>query len=117
VSRNKMTKPVSFSIGLELLAESHPNDLFVGESARFQLQLNGKPVDKAVSIDVVEGNTRYRNERKTQKITTDKNGWFEIKWQVAGMYLIETEFDMPSKEVGIDIDKYSLFTTLEVNPI
>ena len=116
VSRNKLTKPTSFNQGLELIPQSHPNDLFVGESTRFQLQLNGKPVQQSIELAVVQGNTRYRNNRNIQKVTTDKNGWFEVVWQGAGMYLIEAELDVDSTQQGFDIDTYALFTTLEVNP-
>lgn len=117
ISRNSMTQPSYYAQGLEFVSEGHPNDLFVGEKLRFQLHLNGKVITTATTVDIVKGNTRHRNKRNIQKITSNKSGWFEFSWRESGMYLIETEFEVKSKDKGVDLDTYSMFTTLEVNPI
>jgi len=117
VSRNSMTKPHNLHQDLELVSKEHPNDLFVGETFSFQLVLNGKALTQSTTVDVIKGNTRHRNQRNIRKITSDASGWFSVKWQEPGMYLLETEFDVKSDDENVDIDSYSMFTTLEVNPI
>lgn len=117
VSRNSMTKPHNLHQDLELVSKEHPNDLFVGEKFTFQLVLNGKAITQSTTVDVIKGNTRHRNQRNISKITSDASGWFSVKWQQPGMYLLETEFDVKSDDENVDIDAYSMFTTLEVNPI
>ncbi len=117
VSRNSMTQPHYFGQGLELVSSVHPNDLFVGEKIKFQLHLNGKAITSSTTVDIVKGNTRHRNKRNVQQLTSNASGWFETTWQAAGMYLIETEFEVKSADEGVDLDTYSMFTTLEVNPI
>ena len=116
VSRNKLSEPKLIGRGLELKAAEHPNDLFVGETSRFQLLFNGTPLASPTELLVVREGTRYRNDRETLAVTTNQQGWFDVSWQKPGMYLIETEIDMPSTKDDADIIRYALYTTLEVNP-
>lgn len=74
--------------GLELVVRSHPNDLFAGEKTTFQLLLDGKPA-KAVDVQVIRGNTRYRDRLEEIRATTDEEGAFSVTWPVAGMYWLE----------------------------
>lgn len=117
VSRNSMTQPSYYAQGIELISEGHPNDLFVGEKFRFQLHLNGQAISAPTTVDIVKGNTRHRNKRNIQKVTSNRLGWFEFNWSEPGMYLVEAEFEVKSKDKDVDLDTYSMFTTLEVNPI
>lgn len=116
VSRNKLTTPSKLNKGLELVAKGHPNDLFVGETQGFEIFFNGKPLDKELEIQVVRGNTRYRNEREQQTFTLKGTNQFNVNFEKAGMYLVEAELALPSKEKGIHVDRWAMFTTLEVNP-
>jgi len=115
VSRNGTSKPALLGQGLEISGPTHPNDLFVGEQARFQLLKAGKPAAN-VELAILKGDTRYRNERGEVKVTTDKNGFFSTTWQHPGLYLIEASVSEESTEKGIDNVRYSLFTTLDVAP-
>ena len=115
VSRNGTSKPALLGKGLEISGPTHPNDLFVGEQARFQLLKAGKPAAN-VELAILKGDTRYRNERNEVKITTDKEGFFSTTWQHPGLYLIEASISEDSTEEGIDSVRYSLFTTLDVAP-
>lgn len=117
VSRNGTSKTAYFNQGLEIKTSSHPNDFFVGETTKFQLYLNGDAITKSSTIDVVRGGTRHRNDRDIQSITSNDSGWFEVEWQSSGMYLIETEYSVPSNDEGIDLDTHSMFSTFEVNPM
>jgi len=116
VSRNGTSKPALLGLGLELGGETHPNDLFVGEQAHFQLLQDGKPAGAGIEVSILKGDTRYRNERGEVKVTTDKDGMFTTTWKEPGLYLIETSNDVEINEEGVDAARYSLFTTLEVAP-
>ena len=115
VSRNGTSKPALLGSGLEISGPTHPNDLFVGEEARFQLLKDGKPAAN-VELAILKGDTRYRNERNEVKVTTDKQGFFTNTWQHPGLYLIEASISEDSTEKGIDTVRYALFTTLDVAP-
>lgn len=116
VSRNKMTTPGRLNKGLELVAKSHPNDLFVGEEVSFEIYFKGKPLDTELEVQIVRGNTRYRNKREQQTILLNGSNQFSVSFPEAGMYLVEAELKLPSTEPGIKLDRWALFTTLEVSP-
>ncbi|MEJ6495141.1 DUF4198 domain-containing protein [Pseudoalteromonas lipolytica] len=115
VSRNGTSKPTLLGQGLEISGPTHPNDLFAGEEAKFQLLMDGKPAAD-VELAIVRGSARYRNERDEVKVTTDKKGFFTVTFAHADMYLIEASVDQKPTEADIDNVRYSLFTTLEVAP-
>ncbi len=75
--------------GIELVPVTHPNDLFAGESASFQLLLDGKPAP-GLKIEIVPGATRYRDQQDEIHVTTGADGKFEVKWPKPGMYWLET---------------------------
>ncbi|WXL25057.1 DUF4198 domain-containing protein [Ectopseudomonas mendocina] len=77
--------------GLELAPITHPNDLFEGEAAEFQLLLDGKPA-KGVEVSVIPGGNRYRSELGEIKTTSDADGKIKITWPNAGMYWMEAEY-------------------------
>ncbi len=74
--------------GLELVAVTHPNDLFAGEAATFALQIDGKPA-AGLDIEIVRGGTRYRNAQNEIKMKTGADGKFNVTWPEAGMYWLE----------------------------
>ncbi|MBE0360889.1 DUF4198 domain-containing protein [Pseudoalteromonas aliena] len=116
VSHNGTSKPAQLGLGLELSGPTHPNDLFVGEQARFQLLQDGKSAGEGIEVSILKGDTRYRNDRGEVKVTTDKDGMFTITWKEPGLYLIETSNKVTVNEEGVDSGRYALFTTLEVAP-
>lgn len=75
-------------VGLELVPVTHPNDLFAGEEAKFRLQIDGKPAT-GLDVEIVRGNTRYRNAQDEIKVKTDAKGEFSVTWPEAGMYWLE----------------------------
>jgi uncharacterized GH25 family protein len=75
--------------GIELVPVTHPNDLFAGEAATFQLLLDGKPAS-GLKIEIVPGATRYRDQQSEIHATTGADGKFEVKWPQPGMYWLET---------------------------
>lgn len=115
VSRNKMTQPSRLNKGLELVVVGHPNDLFAKEVVKFEVYFNGKPLNHELDVQVVRGNTRYRNDRAEQVVTLANGHQFDVTFPTAGMYLVEAELKLPSNIPGIDLDRWAFFTTLEVN--
>lgn len=74
--------------GLELAPVTHPNDLFAGEEATFQMLVDGKPAAE-LEVNVVPGGSRYRDKVGEIKLKTDKDGKFAVKWAQPGLYWIE----------------------------
>jgi uncharacterized GH25 family protein len=83
--------------GLELRAETHPNNLAAGEAARFVLLLDGAPAP-GVEVEVVRGGGRYRDRLGEIKLKTGADGAFSVTWPEAGLYWLgaETQDDKAS---------------------
>jgi uncharacterized GH25 family protein len=71
--------------GLELVPDTHPNDLYAGESAKFHFLLDGKPV-RDLEVEIIAGGTRYRDAPDGMRVKTDQDGAASVKWPTAGMY-------------------------------
>lgn len=102
--------------GLEISFETHPNDLYNGETAKFRLLMNGEGV-AGVRVAIAPGGSRYSHDHGETKITTGKKGAFEVKWPAPGMYWLNAEFedDKPSiKNASMRNASYAV--TLEVLP-
>ncbi len=107
----------SVGAGLELAGETHPNDLFVGETAQLQLILDGKPLKEPAAVHITRDGTRHRNQRNTLERQTDASGNFSVIFEQAGMYLLEVEHTRKgAKNSGIDFHHNTLYLTLEVFP-
>jgi hypothetical protein len=103
--------------GLEVLPLTHPNDLFVGEPAQFQLLLNGKHLPQGIEVELTREGTRHRNQRGIQHLTTDPQGNVTVDFDQAGFYLLEVEYTEPGlPDSGIKFQHHSLYLTLEVSP-
>ena len=74
--------------GLELAPVTHPNDLYAGEAASFQMLLDGKPAAD-LDVTVVPGGARYRDKVGEIAVKTDKDGKFSVKWPQPGLYWVE----------------------------
>lgn len=118
VSRNQLTRNVisTSGVGLELAGGTHPNDLFMGESATFEFFLNGAPVPKGVAVNLTLGNTRYRNDRDVLELTTDDHGAVIVEWPSAGVYLMEIDTSAAPSSKDADMASTSLYITFDVNP-
>ncbi|WP_439810660.1 DUF4198 domain-containing protein [Bordetella bronchiseptica] len=75
--------------GLELVAVSHPNDLYSDEPATFQMLLDGKPA-AGLDIEIVPNGSRYRDKIEEIELKTDADGKFQVKWPQPGMYWVHT---------------------------
>jgi len=102
--------------GLELVPVTHPNDLFVGESAKFQFLFEGIPA-AGVKLAIVKGNTRFRNDQNQLDLVTDAKGFVNITWPEAGVYLIEAEFEDDKAKAPATIRTGSYGATFAVLPL
>lgn len=75
-------------VGLELVAVTHPNDLYSGEEATFAFQLDGKPA-AGLEVEVVPGGIRYRDKIGEIALKTDAQGRVTLKWPQPGLYRLE----------------------------
>lgn len=102
--------------GLELKPITHPNDLFAGEQAEFQMLLDGAPAS-GVEVTVIRDGKRYRNQLEEITTTSNAEGVITIEWPQAGMYWLEAELET---EQGVAAPatkrRASYVVTLEVLP-
>lgn len=96
--------------GIELIATTHPNDLFVGETFDFVLHYDGKPLPDQ-KIEITEA--VWTSDRKPQVVTvlTDAQGRASFKLERAGTWLALTRYRTKAP-VGAPVDEYSNSYTL-----
>ncbi len=103
--------------GLQLGGQSHPNDLYAGETLDFSLTFNGAPLVRPAEVSFVQEGTRHRNQRNEKKVKTDAQGAFSVTFSEPGFYLLESEVSVEgNEEDAVDVFHYSLYVTLEVFP-
>lgn len=104
-------------VGVELGGETHPNDLFAGETANFQLIFNGKPLTQKAKVKVIRAGTRHRNDRNERYLDVDEKGRFSFTPTKAGYYFLgaETKINVP-QPANVDVKHFSLYLSLEVFP-
>ncbi|QEG43819.1 DUF4198 domain-containing protein [Roseimaritima ulvae] len=102
--------------GIELVPLTHPNDLYAGEKATFRLLVNGQPAE-GLEIELIRGDTRYRDAHDAKTLTTNSNGEFTVTWPEAGMYWFETSVQDEHTEIKEATQRrMSYAVTLEVLP-
>ncbi|MFT3724062.1 MAG: DUF4198 domain-containing protein [Hyphomonadaceae bacterium] len=102
--------------GLELVAVTHPNDLYAGEAASFKLIDSGKPAAN-VEITLIQGGDRYRNAPGEVTIKTGADGSFKLNAPNAGMYWLEAESKSTTTMEGKTVNSMSTYVAvLEVLP-
>lgn len=86
VGKPSAIKPTG--VGLELVAVTHPNDLYSGEKATFAFRIDGKPAAD-VDVELVPGGNRYRDKLGETAMKTDAQGQVTIMWPQPGLYRLE----------------------------
>lgn len=102
--------------GIELAPVTHPNDLIAGETASFQFLLDGKPA-AGLSVTVIPGGIRYRNQLGEISLKTDAQGKVDVAWPEPGMYWVNVTTPQPEQPEGappLITRRASYVTTLEV---
>ena len=98
--------------GLELAGPTHPNDVVSGEEAEFQLFLDGKP-QANVEIELTPHGTKYRDDRKMQKLKTDTNGMVKFTPDLAGPWYLSAYIELNSNNPRADKIGHLLYMTFE----
>lgn len=101
--------------GLEVDYSVHPNDLFAGETASMRLLLDGEPA-AGVEVSIVPGGIRYRDELHEMKVTTGKDGSFDVIWPEAGMYWLNASMEGEAQTSRASHSLKAYTATLEVLP-
>jgi len=85
--------------GLEIVTVSHPNELVVGDSFVFRVQLNGKPLANH-KFNVIYSNMDLSGESDTVSLTTDAQGTVSYALEKAGVYMatVRSSEDAPLSE-------------------
>lgn len=99
--------------GLALVPLTHPNDLVVGEVARFRLLMDGQPA-AGVEVDLVPGGKRYRDQSSEVVLKSDDKGEFSVNWPSAGMYWLSAELQDDKATAPATQRRASYVATLEV---
>jgi uncharacterized GH25 family protein len=104
------------NVGLELVAITHPNDLYVGEAAQFKLLLDGQPAAN-LPLTIIPGGTRYRDQQQEMKFTTAADGTLSVTWPEPGMYWLEASLqDQKTKLKQSGQRRANYVATFEVLP-
>ncbi len=101
--------------GLELLPETPPNDLVVGETAALRFLLDGVPA-AGVKVTLIPGGTRYRDQQAEVIAVTDDEGRFRMKWDQPGMWWLNAAVEQEPKADAAHARRVSYTATLEVLP-
>lgn len=101
--------------GLEMRYLTHPNDLFSGETAYFQLLIDGEPAADA-DVTLIKDGMRYRNQQQDMTFTSNANGEFEVPFSEAGMYWLEASYQDEQARPPATLRRGSYVVTLEVLP-
>ncbi|MGL3822470.1 DUF4198 domain-containing protein [Sphingopyxis sp. R3-92] len=103
--------------GIELAPVTHPNDLIAGEAASFQFLLDGKPA-AGLTVTVIPGGIRYRNDLGEMNLKTDAQGKVDVNWAEPGMYWLNVTTPQAERAEGAGEPplqrRASYVTTLEV---
>lgn len=102
-------------VGFEARYETHPNDLYSGESAVFQLLIDGEPAVGA-EVTVIKDGMRYRDQQNEQILTSDSHGNVEINWESPGMYWVEATYTDDNAPAPATSRRGTYVVTLEVLP-
>ena len=103
-------------VGLEMEPLTHPNDLVVGDEAKFKLLLDGKPAAD-IEVSVVRGGIRYRDDLGETVVKTGADGGFAITWPEPGMYWLEASVTDDKVTVSQAKERRTNYAvTLEVLP-
>lgn len=101
--------------GLEFVALTHPNDLFVGDALELKSLFNGVPM-KDFDIFVFHAQDQFGTKDEGLKITTDENGLFSFTAEQEGAYLLRGRYRTPAPK-GSPAPEYSYTYTLVIEVV
>ncbi|WP_301118046.1 DUF4198 domain-containing protein [Pusillimonas sp. (ex Stolz et al. 2005)] len=116
VTKGNPTDLEPVSKGLALTGNTHPNDLYAGETAEFVLTLDGEPA-RNLQVEIVRDGARYRDAVEEIVVLTDDQGRFEVRWPQAGLYWLHADIqDKQTSTPAAQDRNVAYVATLEVLP-
>jgi len=98
--------------GVELGFErTHPNDVYVDETATFRVLTDGKPAAGA-KVTIVREGDRYRDEEGAIVLYTDAQGWVSIDWPEAGRYHVQANASSKGTLHGVPSTKSGSYAVI-----
>lgn len=80
-----------YNKGLEVVAATHPNDVYQGEAFRVQILFDGKPL-AAQELDIFSSETDKTHAKPVLTTTTDQQGFANLTLAKAATYLLQTRY-------------------------
>lgn len=77
----------AYNKGLEFVAVSHPNELFVGETLSMLSLFNGNPLTD-LNVDIFQANDQFSDEKPSVTLTSNTKGEFSFTPEKKGVYLL-----------------------------
>lgn len=94
ITKNKPSAiPAVTNKGFEVKLNTHPNELYVGDSLKAQVLFDGKAVPN-LEVEIFKGASSYQPNAKREEpsVKTNAKGEFEVKFTQSGIYLITTSY-------------------------
>lgn len=109
------TKPAlkPYNKGLEVVAVTHPNDVYDGEAFRVQVLFDGKPL-AAQELHIFTANDAQAHDKPTLSATTDGKGFTDLTLPKVATYLLQTRYRHAAPK-GAPAPNYSYTYTLVFN--
>lgn len=101
--------------GLEISAQTHPNDIFAGDNHALQVLFEGKPLADA-SIDIYRGADQFSVDKADSNLTSNKKGVFTFNPEQEGVYLLRVRHRAPAPK-SPEVDSYSHTYTLVLEAV
>jgi uncharacterized GH25 family protein len=86
--------------GIEFHPITHPSSIFVGQDARFEVLLDGKPLANQV-IELHHADEVYVDNVKGETVKADAKGQFTLKLKDPGVYQIMTRHRIDGGPTGV----------------
>ena len=99
--------------GLEVLPETHPNDLAAGEEAVFVVLLDGRPAP-GTELTIVQGGGRHLERAFEARVVSGTDGRVRVRFPAAGFYWLQAT--VGAAEPGRPGRRSTCVLTLEVLP-
>lgn len=101
--------------GLELVPVTHPSDIVEGEEVTVKMLLDGQAA-AGIEVEITPNGTRYRDERKSILITTDKSGLVAFTPNLPGPWLLAATLYSDESSPMADVRWSARYMTFEVAP-
>ncbi|MDU0355672.1 DUF4198 domain-containing protein [Paraglaciecola aquimarina] len=93
-----------YGVGLEFIALSHPNELFVNESLNMISHFDGKPLAD-LQVDIYAANDQFSDNKPSFSVNTNTRGEFSFTPKEQGVYLLRARHrtDAPASSAAPQI--------------